>query len=155
IDLEAAPLVDDRLPRALGEARKETAEHDAVRAGGEGLGDVAGIPYTPVRDQGHSALGHALASLVDRGNLRNADAGDDAGGADRVVNDGVVRDEAVRRAIDLDVVNGDDEVGPPTSELLHHLKLAQMPLAVAHIETRPVARPAALVARPPQAPRGR
>ena len=62
-----------------------------------------------------------VGAVVDRRHLRHPDPGDDAGGADRVVDDRVVGDEAVRRAVDLDVVDGHREAEFAALELLDDL----------------------------------
>ena len=54
-----------------------------MRPGREGLGDVAGIADAAVGDDRHAAAGDALGRLVDRRDLRHADAGDDPRRADR------------------------------------------------------------------------
>ena len=54
-----------------------------MRARGERLGDVARVANAAVRDQGDAAVSRALGSLVNRGDLRHADAGNDPAGADR------------------------------------------------------------------------
>src|SRR5260370_14838744 len=71
IHLEAASLVDDRLPRALGQPGQEAAHHDAMGARGHGLRDVAGASDAAVRDYRHRA-GDAFARLVNGRNLRPA-----------------------------------------------------------------------------------
>ena len=48
----------------------------------EGFHDVAGLGDTAVGDEADAFLGCALAGDVECGELRNADTGDDAGGAD-------------------------------------------------------------------------
>ena len=68
--------------RLLG-AGEDGAEHDAVGAGGERLGDVAGIADAAVGDQRDvgALAGHRATSLM-AVICGNADAGDDARGAD-------------------------------------------------------------------------
>ena len=69
----------------------------------------------------------ACTRVVDRRHLRHADARDDPSRADRVVHDRVVGDEAVRRAVDLDVVDGTAAI--PSSrclELLHDLVVVEV-----------------------------
>src|SRR4051812_42294836 len=82
VALEAAAAVDDRLAGALGQAGEQAADHHAVGAGGDRLGDVAGVADAAVGDDRHPA-GRRLGRLVDRRDLRHADARDDPGGADR------------------------------------------------------------------------
>src|SRR5262245_58015056 len=82
VRLEAAPLVDDGLPRALGQARQQPAQHDRVGPGRDGLADVARVADAAVRDDRHAAADEALDGLVNRGDLRHAHARDDARCAD-------------------------------------------------------------------------
>jgi hypothetical protein len=51
--------------------------------GGDRLGDVARVADAAVGDDGHAAAGQRRRDVVDRGDLRHADARDDARGADR------------------------------------------------------------------------
>src|SRR5207245_776521 len=51
IELVGPALVEDRLARALLRAGEETADHDAVGAGGDRLGDVARELDAAVGDQ--------------------------------------------------------------------------------------------------------
>ena len=51
--------------------------------GGDRLGEIAGEFDAAVGDHRHAALAARLDHVEDRGELRHADAGDDAGGADR------------------------------------------------------------------------
>ena len=75
-----------------------------------------------------------LGHVVDRRDLRHADAGDDARRADRVVHDRVVRDEAVRRAVDLDVVDRDRDAEVARLELLDDAELVEVPLGVRDVQ---------------------
>jgi hypothetical protein len=50
--------------------------------GDERLGDVAGVLQPAVADHRHAGRARGAGGVVDRGDLRHADAGDDAGGAD-------------------------------------------------------------------------
>src|SRR5581483_5937637 len=86
--------------------------------------------------------------VVDRRDMRHADAGDHPGGADRVVDDDVVRHEAVIRAVDLAVVDGDLDVEIVAAEPLHDLELVEVPLLVRRVQARAIRGAAALVARP-------
>src|SRR5262249_36983772 len=83
VGLEAAALVDDRLPRALGQAGEQAPDHDAVGPGRQRLGDVAGVADAAVGDDGGPAVGGAPGGLVDGGHLGDADPRDHPGGADR------------------------------------------------------------------------
>src|SRR5262245_32504501 len=83
VDLEAAPLVEDRLPRALRQAREQAADHDARRPGRDSLGGIARVADATVGDERHSVLRSPKRTLVHRGDLRHADAGDDPRSADR------------------------------------------------------------------------
>jgi hypothetical protein len=81
--LERAALVQDRLAGALLEAREEAAEHDRRGARGQRLDDVAAEADAPVGDHRHALGADRADHRLDRGQLRHADAGDHAGGADR------------------------------------------------------------------------
>ena len=62
---------------------EQAAEHDAVCPRRQGLGDVAGVADAAIGDDRHAAVGDPLSGLVDRRDLRHADAGDDPRRADR------------------------------------------------------------------------
>src|SRR5260221_524518 len=85
--LERAPLVEDHLARALLETREEAAEHHARGTGRERLDDVARETDAPVGDQRDAVLLELGGDVEDRRQLRHADAGDDARGADRARTD--------------------------------------------------------------------
>src|SRR5690606_6646451 len=82
VGLEAAALEIDRLSGALAGAGEQRTEHDEVGAGGESFHHVAGVADATVGDDLHAALAAVAGDILDRGELRHADAGDDAGGAD-------------------------------------------------------------------------
>ena len=63
-------------------AGQQRADHNGVGAGGDGLGDVAGEADATVGDQRHVGALEGGGHFGDGGDLRDADAGDDAGGAD-------------------------------------------------------------------------
>ena len=83
VGLELLAVDEDQLARALLAAGQQRAEHHRVGAGDERLGDVAGVLQAAVADDRHAGRPARQRRLVDRGDLRDADAGDDAGGADR------------------------------------------------------------------------
>src|SRR3989338_5708565 len=83
IGLVGPALVENGLPGALLGAREEAADHYRVGAGGQRLGDVAGVLDPAVRDNRHSAARGGLGAIGEGGELRHPDTGDDAGGADR------------------------------------------------------------------------
>src|SRR5262249_43713376 len=96
------------------------------------------------------APGGRLCAVKDRGNLRYASARHDTGGADGVVDDSVVSDEAVRRAIHLDVVDRDRGSKSTLPLRLHDLEVLKVPLLVADVQAGLVAFAAVLNARVPQ-----
>ena len=83
IGLVGAALIQKDLARALVGAGQQRADHGDVRAGGERLGEIAGIFDAAVGDHRHVGFVRRLDRIHDRGQLRHADAGDDARGADR------------------------------------------------------------------------
>ena len=83
VALVGAALVQDDLARRLFGAGEGAAHHHGVGAGGDRLGEVARVAHAAVGDQRHAAAGERLGDGVDRHDLRHADAGDDARGADR------------------------------------------------------------------------
>src|ERR1043165_4523676 len=87
IRLERAALVEDRLARRFVGAGEKRADHHAVRAGGDGLGHVAGELDAAVADERHVVLLRGARAVEDRGDLRDAGAGDDARRADRAGSD--------------------------------------------------------------------
>src|SRR5262249_12751822 len=82
VGLEAAAAVDDRVAGALGQAGEQAADHHAVGAGGQRLGDVAGVADAAVGDH-RDAAGGGLGAVVDGGDLRHAHPRDDPRRADR------------------------------------------------------------------------
>ena len=98
VALVRAPLVEEHLARALVGAGEQRADHHAVRAAGDRLGEVARIFDAPVADHRHAGRARGLGRLEDRGQLRHADAGDDAGGADRARTDADL--DRVRAGVD-------------------------------------------------------
>src|SRR5689334_24582813 len=68
-------------------AGEHAADQHAVRAGGERLGDVAGIADAAVGDESDVAVFQCLAHHADGRDLRHADAGDHARRADRAGTD--------------------------------------------------------------------
>ena len=83
IGLIGAALVQIDLAWALVGAGEQRADHHAIGAGGERLGEIAGIFDAAVRDHRHVVLLRHLDRLEQRRELRHADAGHDARGADR------------------------------------------------------------------------
>ena len=81
--LEALALDEDRPRPGLVGAGEHRAEHHGVGAGGDRLGDVAGDVMPPSAITGMPCAARRLGDVVDRRDLRHADAGDDARGADR------------------------------------------------------------------------
>ncbi len=81
--LEALPLVEHDFARTLVDAGQQGAEHDRVGAGGDRLGDIAGILDPAIGDDRDAVAGGGAGAVEDRGDLRHADPGDDAGRADR------------------------------------------------------------------------
>src|SRR4051794_15256983 len=78
--LEALALLQHDVPRALVRPGEQRAGHDRIGAGRDRLRDVAGRGHAPVGDDGNRRRPRAL---VDRRDLRHADACDDARRADR------------------------------------------------------------------------
>src|SRR5436190_22529406 len=81
--LEALTLRQDDIAGALVRAGEHRARHDGVGAGGNRLGDVSRGREAPVGDEADVVPRGELRAVVDRRHLRDADAGDDPGGADR------------------------------------------------------------------------
>jgi hypothetical protein len=81
VALVAAALEQLDARRFLGTG-EQAADHHRRRTGGQRLADVAGVADAAVGDQRDAVL-QRLGHHVDGGDLRHADAGDDARGADR------------------------------------------------------------------------
>ena len=94
VDLITPALKKDRLARTLFGPGEQAAEHDAVGAGREGFGDIAGVFNAAVGDQGNAGLVGNGFAIHDGRQLRHAHAGHHPGGADRT-----------RPDADLDAVN--------------------------------------------------
>src|SRR5699024_1341250 len=74
---------EDELSGRLIAAGQKRSEHDGVGTGDESLADVTGVLEPAVADDRDAGGTGGLRGHVDRGDLRDADAGDHAGGADR------------------------------------------------------------------------
>ena len=83
VALELLAVDEDELARALVAAREQRADHHRLRTGHDRLGDVAGVLQPAVGDDRDAGGCCGQRRLVDRGDLRYAHPGDDAGGADR------------------------------------------------------------------------
>ena len=81
--MNVRPWIKDLCPGAFLQSREQSSDHHHVRPGGNRLGQVAGVADSAVGDDRNPALLGHLGGLVNRGNLRNADAGNHPRGADR------------------------------------------------------------------------
>src|SRR5690606_34315337 len=79
---ESLALENDDLARALVGAGEEAAEHDGAGAGRDRLGDVTGVLDAAIGDDRDAVLLGGPGGVVDRRDLWDAGAGDDACGAD-------------------------------------------------------------------------
>ena len=91
-------MIQEHLARALVGAGEQRAEHHAIGAGGERLGEIARISDAAVGDHRDVALARHLDRFEQRGELRHADAGHHARGADRARADADL--DRVRAGID-------------------------------------------------------
>ena len=82
VDLELTSLIYLGLARRFLAACEHAAHHHDAAARGDGLDDVAGVLDAAVGNDGNAELVRALAALKYRADLRHADAGHNAGGAD-------------------------------------------------------------------------
>jgi len=80
--LVAPALEEDQLAGALVGPGEQVPGHHHAGAAGKRLDDVAGVADAAVGDDGHVASGGRLRTVEDRGDHRDADAGDHAGRAD-------------------------------------------------------------------------
>ena len=134
IGLEGAALVEIDLARAFVRASEQRADHDGGSAGGNRLGNVAGELQSTIGDDGDVELVGFLDGRHDGCQLGNANAGDNAGGADRARADADL--DAVSACIDERAgafaschIAGDDADG--IRHLLHMRDGIQNLLAVA------------------------
>ncbi len=79
----AAALVQDDFARCFFGTGEHAAHHDGVRACRQCFRDVAREADAAVGDARHARAFECFGDIGDRGDLRHAHAGDDAGGADR------------------------------------------------------------------------
>ena len=136
VGLELLAVDEDQLAGGLLAAGEQRAEHHGVGAGDQRLGDVAGVLQAAVADDRDAGRPAASGGLVDRGDLRDADAGDDAGGADRAgadadldaVDAGV--DERLRAVAGGDVAADDLHV-PGRGSLLSRRTMSSIEAGVA------------------------
>ena len=82
-DFVSSPLIENRFARALLGAGEQAADHHRVGARSQGFGDIAGIFDAAVGDDRHVVLRRRFGAAADGGDLRHADAGDDARRANR------------------------------------------------------------------------
>ena len=93
-----AALIQERLARRFLGAGEQRSDHAGRCPGGKRLGDVARGADAAVGDHRHVRFGGFLGAVHHRRQLRHANAGDDAGGADRSGADAHL--DAVRARID-------------------------------------------------------
>src|SRR5574343_1776800 len=77
---------------------EQATEHDRVGAGGDGLGDIAGVADAAVGDHRHARTLQGIGNVLDGGDLRYAHASDDTRRTDGAGADTDL--DAVRTAID-------------------------------------------------------
>ena len=135
VDLKLSTVVDDRLAGSLFYAGEQSAGHDHVGAGHDGLGDVAGVAHAAVADDRHARSADRLGGFVDRRELRHADAGHDPGGANTAGADahfygiGAGIDQRFSSFARGDVAGNDLQVGIRVLHLPHGLQHAhRMPV---------------------------
>ena len=121
VGLVGAPLEELDLARRFLGSREQAADHHHVGAGGDRLCDVAGVADAAVRDERHVGLGEASRHVGDRRDLRHADAGDDAGRADRARADADL--DAVGAVIDQRLGAAAVATLPPITWVLGKLRL--------------------------------
>src|SRR5919197_960918 len=146
IGLIRATLVELELPRRFVGAGEKRAEHHHMRARGDGLGDIARIAHAAVGDERHAGLLERRGHVLDGGDLRHADAGDDARRADRAGADAdlhAVRpmiDERPRGIAGADVAADDLHAGiallDPLHAIEHTLRMAVRRVDHQHIGAR-------------------
>ena len=83
VGLVGAALVQLDFAGRLFRAGKQAADHGAVGAGGDRLGEIAGIADAAVGDQRHAGALERRGHVSHGRDLRHAHAGHDARGADR------------------------------------------------------------------------
>src|SRR3989344_2850721 len=82
VALVAAALEQDDFAGRFFGACKHATHHHRAGASGQGLGDVAAVADTAVRDQRHACALEGRGDVVDGHDLGHAHTGHDAGGAD-------------------------------------------------------------------------
>src|SRR3569623_3518988 len=87
VALVAAALVQDDLARRFIGAGEQGADHHGVGTSGERLRDIAGVLDAAIGDDRGAGALRGAAGIGDRGELRDAAAGDDPGRADRARTD--------------------------------------------------------------------
>src|SRR5262249_42062769 len=127
---------DDELARALLDAREQAAEHHRVATCRDGLGDVTRVLDATVRDDRDPARGSRPGRVKYRRNLWHAYPGYHACCADRVMRDCVVGDEAVRWAINLEIIHGHGDARALLAESPHHQIVAQPSRLACETESR-------------------
>ncbi len=124
IGFEGAALVDEGLARRFLGAGEQRADHDGGGTGRERLGDVARCAQAAIANNRHTLLLRFLGRVHDRGELRHADASDDARGTDRARPDADL--EAIRARTDqrLGCFRGGNIAG----DHLHRIRQALHPV---------------------------
>ena len=118
IGLVGGALVKLDLARRLLGAGKQAADHDGVRAGDNGLGDVTGEADAAVRDDRNISVAQRFSNIRDRGDLRYTNTRHDARRADGARADADLHsvrasvDERARRFGRRDVAGDDLLVAP-------------------------------------------
>src|SRR5262249_54154464 len=83
VGLELLAVDEDQVAGRLLAAGEERADHHAVGAGHDGLGDLAGVLQPAVGDHGYADRLAGQRGVVDGRDLGYADTGHDPGRADR------------------------------------------------------------------------
>src|ERR1700722_14042740 len=82
VGLVRTALIELHLSGRLFGSGKHAADHHAMRAGGERLGDIAGIADSTVADDRNTTALECLGDPANGTDLRHTDARDDAGRTD-------------------------------------------------------------------------
>ena len=83
VRLVRGALVQFHFSRGLLGTGEHAADHHTMRAGGERLGDIAGVANAAVANDRNTGALERLGNARYRAHLRHADSGDDSRRADR------------------------------------------------------------------------
>src|SRR5712691_439910 len=83
---ETFTMRDDQFAGTLIDAGQQASQHHSIGTGSDSFGDIARILNATIADDRHTVATCGTCAVINRGDLRHANTGDDPCRTDRVVN---------------------------------------------------------------------